>query len=244
MQTRLKTIRWLFQFLGAAVCILFAVQGGVAFTNSDNVQTFWDRCHWISEASLYILVGVVGCVMELRVFFPQVRLHLHNFAANRLVMSGVYLWMGCYSMEGQVALSEDWEAIRRVSGIVSWFVGVSNVLISCCSDRAERLYNESQTAKDGEAPGTRAPTSDQAVVTKYGSASESPSTSPVQQDMKSVSDWDCNGAKLQTSLGLHLMKKDEAETTEVPANPFVDSGDAEAPRGGWASVGSKPFGAG
>jgi len=226
MQTRLKTVRWFFQLLGAAVCVLFAIQGGVAFTNMDNVQTFWDTCHWISEASLYIMVGVIGCIMELRVFFEQVRFHLHNFAANRLVMSGVYIWMGCYSMEGQVSLNKDWETIRRVSGIVSWFVGVANALISCCSDRSERLFIETQQTKDSEAPETRASPSDPEVVAKLGSPSESPSTAPAQQDVKSISDWD------------------EADPQEVPPNPFVGTVAPEAPRGGWANVGSKPFGAG
>jgi len=237
MQTRLKTIRWLFQFLGTAVCVLFAIQGGVAFTNMDNVQTFWDTCHWISEASLYIMVGVGGCILELRVFFQKVRLHLHNFAANRLVMSGVYIWMGCYSMEGQVSLNEDWEAIRRVSGIVSWLVGVANVLISCCSDRSERLFMEAQQTKDSETPETQMPANDPEAATKYGSPTESPptprrdqphqeSSHEVQQDMKSISDWD------------------DADPQEVPPNPFVGPAAPEAPRGGWASVGSKPFGAG
>lgn len=136
--------------------------------------------------------------------------------------------MGCYSMEGQVSLNEDWEAIRRVSGVVSWFVGVGNALISCCSDRSERLFMETQQTKDGETPETQTSTNDPEVVTNLGSSNESPSTAPVQQDVKSVSDCDW----------------EEAEPEELPPNPFEGPADPEPPRGGWANVGSKPFGAG
>jgi len=135
---RIKLVRVLFQVLGAVVCFLFVIQGVLVFVNTQGVGDFWQACHWVAEGLLCVIIGLIGMLLEARALFPSVRRHLARFAVHRLGLALVYLWVGCYSMSPAVdASSTGWKIVGRVTGLLAWVVGFVDILMSCCSDRAE-----------------------------------------------------------------------------------------------------------
>uniref|UniRef100_A0A7S1WSR0 Uncharacterized protein n=1 Tax=Alexandrium catenella TaxID=2925 RepID=A0A7S1WSR0_ALECA len=131
---------------------------------------------------------------------------MRRFAVNRLAIAVVYLWVGAYSMGGPIQESETWRTIGKVTGIVSWVVGVADILMSCCSDRSEKPE-----------------------ITTPASAKFACSAAPVADDAEDPPDVNPFAAG------------DAGDQPVTVGNP---SAAANLPPGGWAAVGSKPFGAG
>lgn len=234
-QTRIKTIRSMFQVLGAIVCTLFAVQGGVIFSNNSDVKDFWAGCHWIAEGAICIIIGVGGCILEVRGLLPSVRQHLRYFLVNRLATAVVYLWIGCYSMGGRVQASEAWSILGRVTGIIAWVVGVADALMSCCSDRSERPASGDEDGKHQQKPSGAQQKPSGATSSKAATVYGSPAA---------------GGPSAPSAHAAEAGAAEPAEAAPAPRpghaaeadNPFAESPDA--PTGGWADVGAKPFGAG
>jgi len=139
---RVQAVRLLIQLFGVIVCVLFVAQGAVVcLAHYQDMRNIWQWCRWLADGCLYITVAISGCILELRVLAPRVRFRFHAFAVNRFAAATIYIWMGSFAMGGRVA-SDIWETLGHVTGILAWLVGIANVMISCCSERSERPYNE------------------------------------------------------------------------------------------------------
>lgn len=231
-QARIRTVRAAFQGLGAIVCVLFAAQGGASFANYEHVQDFWQGCRWFAEGCLYITVGVCGCIWEMRVCFPRVRLHLHTFVVNRLVAAAIYIWIGCFSMGGRIALNDTWEVLGRTTGILAWVVGIGDIAMSCCSDRTERLYAEEQR----ELEFSTAVTGDDALANSAASVAPPRWPAVAPRPAAATTYGNSSDGTVKASAPTEPPSGTDAE------NPFGATA-ADAPEGGWATVGGKPFGA-
>lgn len=127
------------------MCAVFVAQGATFFlADYQDVNNFWQYCRWLADGFLYIAVATLACILEVRALVPRVRFHLYTFAVNRLAAAVVYIWMGFFSMGGRIALSQVWEPVSHVTGILACSVGIADIFMSWSSDRSEtpeeRLY--------------------------------------------------------------------------------------------------------
>lgn len=140
------------QGIGSIVCCLFGVQGVViivAPVDSD-ISDFWTSLHWISTGLLYVFVGVIGVVIEGLGFVPSIKARTVGLAANRLAIAITYLWLGAFSMGGRIEESgTDWKTLGRVAGIVSWFVGVCDIVMACFADKEETSVDRTSPLDEG-----------------------------------------------------------------------------------------------
>lgn len=157
-------MRFFFQGVGALVCTAFALQGIAIFVGPDMghskppLDDFWETCHWLSQGTLCVFVGITGFAFEVRGFFPSVKTNHMLFAINRLALALGYLWLGGYSMGGRVqTAANNWQVFGQVTGIVAWIVCVADLLVSCWADRLE---------KSDEAPDLSKPAGGSGVLTE------------------------------------------------------------------------------
>lgn len=148
LRSRIKAVRSVIQLFGVIVCVLVVAQGAACFADYQSVHNIWQCCRWLADSFLYIVVATFGCILEVLVFLPRVKFHLHTFAANRLAAASLYIWIGFFSMGSRIASSEVWETVCRVTGILAWSVGLADIIMSCCSDRSEKLYREDRHRSD------------------------------------------------------------------------------------------------
>jgi len=148
LRTRVKAVRLFIQLCGVIVCVLFIAQGVGCFADYQDLINFWQYCRWLADGFLYVAVATFVCILEVRVFVPRVRFHLHTFASNRVAVAFVYIWIGFFSMGGRIARSKVWEPVARVNGILAWSVGIADIIMSCCSDRSERPNTEEKLCKE------------------------------------------------------------------------------------------------
>merc|ERR1719240_829368 len=224
--TRIQIMRVILQGIGSIVCCLFGVQGViiiVAPVDSD-ISDFWETLHWISTGLLYLLVGVIGVIIEGLGFVPTIKAKTVCLAVNRLAVSLTYLWLGAFVMGGRVLESgEVWKTLGRFTGVVAWFVGACDIVMACCADKRQQ-----DTMPDGRHP-KHQETSDS---TSYGNpGGKEPSES-------------CGTPSLPfKAQGPASEPVDRSASPPLPP-PFAPPAPAltEAqPSSGWADA-SKPFG--
>mmetsp|Transcript_16446 Transcript_16446/g.47630 ORF Transcript_16446/g.47630 Transcript_16446/m.47630 type:complete len:189 (+) Transcript_16446:89-655(+) len=138
---RIKFARDVFTSLGAVVGLLFVVQGilvfvGTAVGHEKPPTDFWDGCHWLAHGVLCIAVGFLCFAFEVKSCFSSVKLHLAWFAANRLGLALVYVWIGCYAAGGPLQSGPEWSSVLgHITGISAWVVGSAHILLMGCADR-------------------------------------------------------------------------------------------------------------
>mmetsp|Transcript_47281 Transcript_47281/g.119909 ORF Transcript_47281/g.119909 Transcript_47281/m.119909 type:complete len:263 (-) Transcript_47281:130-918(-) len=139
----LSTCKLIFRVLGAICSGLFLVQALVVFVHPD-MEDFWEFCHWLGQGLLAFIVGGVGCYFEFRGSMTRVANHFKRFCLNRLGLFIFYFWMGCYIMSGKgvVAEGDGWKTVSHITGFVSWFVALGDLLIACTSPGGEEDQEE------------------------------------------------------------------------------------------------------
>lgn len=227
---RVKAIKTTFQVLGVVVGISFALQGivifvGPAWGQQDRpLDDFWDACHWASEGALCVIVGLSAVAFELRACcHPKVFRHVAQFAANRVGLAFVYLWLGCYSCGGRIHEGgAGWQLLGQITGITAWLVCIEHLIMSCCI--------EAQTSQDKvqpESPNASLAGS-QRVVAR---AEEVPKVQYASPQM-------C-GAPVLPEISSDEKPMQDLEQGSEPA----PQAEQESPHR-WNSMGMKPFGSG
>lgn len=215
--------------LGALVSAAFAVQACRLFAEP-KVDDFWEFCHWIGQACLGIFVGLGGCYAEFRGSMKSVIRHCGKFMLNRIGLSIFYFWLGCYIMGGTLIGTGVWKTLAHVTGITSWFVAASDLLISCCSEKGDDDDDEeeglSSARKDVDSGKT-------AAISTVGRPSH-------------LADPGTNGKAIAGTSSAVGNGRVETKDVELFQSNSGDRGSGNAlpdPEGGWAtSGGSRGFG--
>eukprot|EP00929_Paragymnodinium_shiwhaense_P017120 TRINITY_DN12607_c0_g1_i3.p1 TRINITY_DN12607_c0_g1~~TRINITY_DN12607_c0_g1_i3.p1 ORF type:complete len:229 (-),score=36.71 TRINITY_DN12607_c0_g1_i3:422-1108(-) len=221
---RIRTMKLVIRCLGAAVCLMFAIQGVIVFSQPA-LEDFWVFCHWIGEGMLGLLVGLAGMYLEVRGSMKSVAQRLASFAMNRIVLVVYYFWLGCYAMGGVGGFAleaggnqhKELKALAHATGVVAWFVALGNLMIACCTE----AYPDSEDEESGLTP--KSSTS--------GKASSGTSTM-----FGAGSGTAANGGS--TAMPPQLGGEAADVTPPVSEPPKL-----EEPSGGWNTLGSsRPFG--
>jgi len=248
-EERVRFVKFIFQILGTAVGISFALQGlcifmGPAWGQQEQpIDDFWEACHWASEGALCVLVGLGAVGFELQACFPHVARHMAKFAANRVGLALVYLWMGCYSCGGRIKQAGTiWKILGQVTGLIAWGVCVGHLFLACCSER--------QTEEDKERARVRrvvpAPVAAPTSPTDAGStAATFTPKEPAKVEYANMSGY---GIATSTSTSsFNPFAGDDHSEAASHAEPESKESTRQAPAqpaGGWNTFGSKPFGCG
>jgi len=225
-------LRWskrIVRALGVIVSALFMFQGVMRFADPDFAD-FWDFCHWIGEAFVYILVGLGCCFLEVYGISRKVLTSFFGFAMNRITLAVLYLWMGCYAMGSRTSTeveqqsapvddegnhgvffeAEHWIWLRHATGVIAWVVCLANLFISCTSesgddDEQSFTYSQSSAQKKPTVPPPTLPLASDATTLGRGTPG-------------------AVGAGAVVASGVSV-----APTTAAVRNPF---GDDDAEKGG------------
>lgn len=173
--TRIHDAKCFCQLAGAAVGLAFAAQGGIIIagpaTGHDErpIDDFWAFCHWASEASLCIGVGLGAVFLEIRACCPTVAQRFGAHFVSHLGLAVLYLWMGAYSCGGRIQMGGMlYQAIGEITGLAAWVVCLVHLLFSCCADPKEQPDDsgEEQESEDraGAGDGPDASTSEPPII--------------------------------------------------------------------------------
>mmetsp|Transcript_24413 Transcript_24413/g.69646 ORF Transcript_24413/g.69646 Transcript_24413/m.69646 type:complete len:250 (-) Transcript_24413:94-843(-) len=242
VEERLRAVRWIFQGLGAASCIMFALQGVVIFIDYSSDYDFWETCHWLSQGVLCVVVGLGGVAFEARsLVMPGVMSSLIRNAKYRIGLGLIYLWIGCYSSGGRIVEAGDgWSVAGQVTGIIAWVVAAANLVLSVFVEHSEA------PASNGATPAKSAGTSD--ATPQQWSTGPTGGSGANQQwatsgDPSPSNPWAAgSGVSDQppstSSIGRATAPSAAGASPPEPALPET----AIAPPGGWNAFASKPFG--
>lgn len=120
---------------------------GICLVMTPKIDSYGQFCRWVGNSFLCILAGVAGCLLEIKGHLA--RKQFGHFAINRIGSGFFYLWLGFYVMGLEEDLKDGPTAllvIARTTGIVSWVVGLLNLMVSCTVQRS--VQDNSKGFKD------------------------------------------------------------------------------------------------
>jgi len=126
--------------LGAIVSAMFGAQGVLVFLRPED-EDFWVFCHWLGKGMLFFFLGGFGILLEVKGSISSVATKCTRFALNRIMLSVLYFWLGCYVMGGvtfKLHNGRELRVLAHVTGIIAWIVAVGDLLIACAADQKEQ----------------------------------------------------------------------------------------------------------